>query len=147
MAKNAKMIIVEGPVITCPLRILIVENHADTLRILRSYLESLGHTVSAVANKAEALREAAATPLDMLISDIGLADGNGWELLAEARFPQPVFAVAMSGFGMRSDQEKSARAGYRRHIRKPFDLDVLDEVLDEAATTVRGWRGSGDMVR
>jgi len=132
-----------GPAIVCPLRILVVENHGDTLRIMRSYLESLGHTVSAVANKAEALREASAGPLDMLISDIGLADGNGWELLAEARFAQPVFAIAMSGYGMRSDQEKSTKAGFRRHIRKPFDLDVLDQILDEAATTVRGWRERG----
>jgi CheY-like chemotaxis protein len=133
---------VNGPAFI-PLRILVVENHGDTLRILRYYLESLGHTVSGAASKAEALRETSVAPLDVLISDIGLGDGNGWDLLAEARFPQPVFAVAMSGFGMRSDQEKSARAGYRRHIRKPFDLDLLDEILGEATTTVRGWRDDG----
>jgi len=133
----------DGMVIVNSLRILVVENHADTLRILKSYLESLGHTVSAAADKSQALREASAVPLDVLISDIGLSDGNGWELLAEARFPQPVFAIAMSGYGMRADQEKSTKAGFQRHIRKPFDLDLLDEILDEAATTVRGWRKSG----
>jgi CheY-like chemotaxis protein len=131
----------ESPVIASPLRILVVENHADTLRILKSYLESLGHTVTAASNKAQALREVPGLPLDVLISDIGLADGSGWELLAEAQFAAPVFAVAMSGYGMRSDQDKSTRAGFQRHIRKPFDLDLLDEILDEAATTVRGWRG------
>ncbi len=133
----------ERPAIAASLRILVVENHADTLRILKSYLESLGHSVTGAADKAEALRKASAAHPDVLISDIGLADGNGWELLAEARFAKPVFAVAMSGYGMRADQDKSTRAGYRRHIRKPFDLDLLDEILDEAATTVRGWRESG----
>jgi len=102
------------------------------------YLEHLGHTVRTASNKAEGLREAAANACDVFISDIGLSDGDGWELLKQAKFPHPVFAIAMTGYGLLTDREKSSQAGYRRHIRKPFDPDVLDRILEEATREVCG---------
>jgi CheY-like chemotaxis protein len=129
---------VNAPAIIHPLRILLVENHTDTRRLLKMYLEQLGHTVRTATNKAEALREASTSACDVLLSDIGLSDGDAWDLPRQAQFPHPVFAIAMSGYGLRPDKEKSIGAGFRRHIRKPFDLDVLDRILDEAAREMQG---------
>jgi two-component system CheB/CheR fusion protein len=116
-----------------PLSIFIVENHADTLKYLRMYLEQLGHRVSAAPTMREALAALPASDCEVLISDIGLPDGDGWELIRRAQFSRPVYAIAMSGFGLNSDRARSVAAGYRHHILKPFVPDDLDAMLDEAA--------------
>lgn len=115
-----------------PLRILVVENHADTLKYLRMYLETLGHEVRSAETVQEALNALAAAPCDVMISDIGLPDGDGWDLMRRAQLPSSVYAIAMSGFGMGPDRGRSAAAGYRRHMLKPFTPDQLDEYLEEA---------------
>lgn len=122
----------ETPVMR-PMRILLVENHADTLRWLTLYLEDLGHTVVTARDLAEARRAWPACHCEVLISDIGLPDGTGWELLEQVRDSHPVFAIAMSGFGMNADNARSREAGYRHHLLKPFKTAELDRVLTEAA--------------
>ena len=116
-----------------PLRIFIVENHADTLKFLTLYLEGLGHTVFSAKTMANALVELPDADCDVLISDIGLPDGDGWELLARVRLSRPLYAIAMSGFGMNADRVRSKAVGYRRHLLKPFVPDELDAALEEAA--------------
>jgi len=117
---------------TSPLAILVVENHPDTLKYLRLYLEQLGHEVRCATTIKEALEKLTTAPSDVLISDIGLPDGDGWELIERAQSMAPVYAVAMSGFGMGSDQSRSKAAGYRHHLLKPFTPDQLDQYLQEA---------------
>ena len=80
-----------------------------------------------------ALEALPGTGCDVLISDIGLPDGDGWELLRRLPTPRPAYAIAMSGFGMSADQLKSREAGFRRHLLKPFKPDELDDALIEAA--------------
>ncbi len=126
-----------------PLRIFVVENHKDTLLWLTRYLEMLGHTVLSARTKAEALEALPKAACDVLISDIGLPDGDGWELLRAAPLPRPVYAIAMSGFGMTADRAKSVAAGYRHHILKPFDPGVLDAILEEAAREIGNPPASG----
>ena len=116
-----------------PLSIFIVENHADTLKYLTMYLKQLGHHVQSARSLKEALAELPASDCDVLISDIGLPDGDGWELMERAHFERPVYAIAMSGFGMNSDRQKSKAAGYRHHVLKPFSPDELEPMLEEAA--------------
>jgi CheY-like chemotaxis protein len=116
-----------------PLRILLVENHKDTLLWMTRYLELMGHTVVSARTRAEALKSLPDAACDVLISDIGLPDGDGWELLQTAHLSHPVYAIAMSGFGMTADRAKSKAAGYRHHILKPFDPSALDAILEEAA--------------
>lgn len=118
---------------TRPLRIFVVENHPDTLKYLTMYLETLGHTVVSARTVTEALAALPAADCSVLISDIGLPDGDGWDLLERASFKRPVYAIAMSGFGMNSDRAKSRAAGYRHHLLKPFDPDELEVMLEEAA--------------
>ena len=70
--------------------------------------------------------------VDVLLSDIGLPDGDGWELMERAHLPDSVYAIAMSGFGMGNDHSRSKEAGYRHHLLKPFTPDLLDGYLEEA---------------
>jgi len=114
-----------------PLKIFAVENHTDTLLALCQYLESLGHEVSTARSLAEAL-DKISEDLDLLISDIGLPDGTGWDLLQKAKLRPNVFAVAMSGFGTAADIAQSYQIGFRRHLLKPFQAMELDKILEEA---------------
>lgn len=115
------------------MRIFVVENHRDTLKYLKMYLESLGHTVTTASTMQAALDASPTEDCQVLISDLGLPDGDGWQLLEQAKFPRPVYAVAMSGFATASDMERSMAAGFQRHIAKPFGEEDICEALKEAA--------------
>ena len=115
-----------------PLRIFVVENHPDTLESLQIYLEESGHAVESAGTMADALAALPSANCDVLISDIGLPDGTGWELLQSLRLPRPIYAIAMSGFGMNADHARSRSAGFRHHVLKPFPLRELDALLEEA---------------
>lgn len=116
-----------------PLRIFVVENHPDTLQLLSMYLEGMGHKVFPASTMAGALKTLPGTDCEVLISDIGLPDGDGWELLQRVASSHPIYAIAMSGFGMSADHLKSKEAGFRRHLLKPLVLGELDHALAEAA--------------
>ena len=96
-------------------------------------LEGLGYTVIVAASMANALRAAARSGCDVLISDIGLPDGDGWELLNRLNLPRPMYAIAMSGYGTVSDRNRSKAAGYRHHLVKPMELEQLESILSCAA--------------
>ena len=119
------------------LRVFIVENHEDTRFLLGLLLEQLGHTVRSAATLQEALAALPEARVDVLISDIGLPDGNGWELMARLGEHRPRYAIAMSGFGMASDRQRSLSAGYRHHLLKPVEPNQLENLLDEAARELR----------
>jgi CheY-like chemotaxis protein len=118
-----------------PLRILLVENHADTRRYLRMYLEDSGHVVRETQNVADTVRAMGEARSDVLICDVGLPDGDGWELLTRLRQAalEPRYAIAMTGFGQAGDRARSKTAGFRHHLLKPFEPDELDACLAEAA--------------
>ena len=115
------------------LRIFLVENHRDTLAYMQMYLEASGHTVRSADSMTKALAALPGANCDVLISDIGLPDGDGWMLLRLVQLPHPIYAIAMSGFGMGADQLWSQEAGYRHHLLKPIDPAQLDAALAEAA--------------
>ncbi len=129
-----------SPGSSAKLRIFIVENHDDTRFLLGLLLEQLGHSVTAVATMSDAIDGAGSGDWDVLISDIGLPDGNGWELLTTLGDEAPPYAIAMSGFGMVSDRQKSLAAGYRHHLLKPVEPNQLELLLDEAATEIEARR-------
>jgi len=116
-----------------PLRIFVVENHEDTRFLLQLLLEQLGQTVFSAPTLGEALEAVPRARADVLISDIGLPDGNGWELLTRLGDARPPYAIAMSGFGQLSDRQRSLVAGYRHHLLKPVEPSRLETLLDEAA--------------
>ncbi len=82
---------------------------------------------------ARALRDLPASHCDVLISDIGLPDGDGWQLLARLDLQKPIYAIAMSGFGMASDRLRSKAVGFRHHLVKPMGLEQLESILRDAA--------------
>src|SRR6476660_6943477 len=115
------------------LSVFLVENHEDTVRYMRLYLEQLGYQVSVAADMATALREIPESCCDVLISDIGLPDGDGWQLMEKLGDRRPPFAIAMSGYGTVNDRERSRAAGYDHHLVKPFAPDALMVLLREAS--------------
>ena len=130
------------------LRVFIVENDADTLNAFRLFLENLGHTVFRARNYREAMERIPLSDCNVLISDIGLRDGDGWDLLRnlwERNLHCPDHAIAVSGFGTASDRAKSKAAGFRHHLLKPFDPDQLEAMLHEAAREIRLNGGAGPL--
>ena len=119
-----------------PLRIFVVENHEDTRFLLCLLLEQLGHTVFSSPTLIGALEVLPATRSDVLVSDIGLPDGNGWDLMTRLGDARPPYAIAMSGFGMSSDRQRSLNVGYRHHLLKPVEPNQLERLLDEAADAI-----------
>jgi two-component system CheB/CheR fusion protein len=116
-----------------PLRVFLVENHEDTVRYIKLYLEHLGHEVFIAREMGTALRELPQSRCDVLISDIGLPDGDGWLLLEKLGPQRPPFAIAISGYGTGNDQRKSVAVGYNSHLVKPFQPDTLLSLLKQAA--------------
>jgi signal transduction histidine kinase/ActR/RegA family two-component response regulator len=111
------------------LRLLLVEDDEATARVLTRLLRSRGHDVTAARTVAEALKAAQAAEFDLVISDIGLPDGNGLELMRRLRATRPLPGIALSGFGMDDDVRKSREAGFREHLTKPVDFDSLEATL------------------
>jgi CheY-like chemotaxis protein len=119
-----------------PLRVFLVENHQDTVKFIRLYLEHLGHEVTIARDMATALADFPKSKCDVLLSDISLPDGDGWQLMERMKERRPAFAIAMSGYGSRNDLHRSRSAGYNHHLVKPFPPADLIEVLREAGAVV-----------
>ena len=79
----------------------------------------------------DALRIAEEEHFDILLSDIGLPDGSGLELLKRIRERRDVPALALSGFGMDEDVERSRNAGFFDHLTKPVSIDRLQAAIAE----------------
>ncbi len=114
------------------LRIFIIEDHADTARGLAMYLRSSGHEVHVALDVRSARQLATEIDYDILLSDIGLPDGNGWDLLEELRARRPIKAIAMSGYNTEADRERSKAAGFVEHLPKPLTPDELDNAFARA---------------
>jgi CheY-like chemotaxis protein len=84
--------------------------------------------VASDANSARAL--ARTTEFEILLSDLGLPDGNGWDLLRELRNGHQFKAIAMSGYNSDADLERSKEAGFAEHLPKPLTPDDLDAAFD-----------------
>src|SRR6266853_2693960 len=114
------------------LRVFVVENHADTLRFMQRYFQNMGHQVQTAPDMTTALAQLPHADIDLLICDIGLPDGDGWELMTRLGSDHKFLAVAMSGYGDNADKAKSRAAGYRHHLLKPLLPDDLEPILEEA---------------
>ena len=112
-------------------RILVVDDHGDTLRSMKLLLTRLGYKVLAAENMSDALQIAEEQEFDILLSDIGLPDGSGHELLRRIRVTREVPALALSGFGMDEDIERSRDAGFADHLTKPVSIDRLQNAIEE----------------
>jgi PAS domain S-box-containing protein len=111
------------------LRILVVEDDADTAAILQDLLGNDGHALDVVHSVKEA-RQRAGEPWDIVISDLGLPDGNGFDVARHFRRPgRGPRLIALSGYANEMDVLTSTDAGFERHLVKPIDLDKLRRAL------------------
>ena len=115
-----------------PLRILLVEDHDATLQVLSRLLGRQGHRVTAVSSITSAQSEAQAQTFDLVISDLGLPDGSGNELMEKLREKYNFPGIALSGYGMEQDLERSRNAGFVAHLIKPVDLNQLQRAIATA---------------
>lgn len=122
------------------LRLLVVEDHRDTLFTLERLLTRRGYVVRTAASIAESLQVAREYDFDVLVSDIGLPDGRGTELLHQmgvlrGKLPP---SIAMSGFGMEEDLERSRQAGFAEHLTKPVEFPSLHQAIIRLASQKHG---------
>lgn len=111
------------------LRLLLVEDHRDTARTLSRLLRSRGYSVRVAGNVASALGLFEQESFDLVISDIGLPDAPGYELMRQIRLRSETKAIAMSGYGMEADIEKSQQAGFSEHLVKPVSVLHLEQAI------------------
>ena len=110
-------------------RILLVEDHAPTLNALELLLRRRHHKVTIAATVSEARALASAQPFDLVISDIGLPDASGYELMTDLRHRFQLKGIALSGYGTENDIEKGRKAGFVAHLTKPVNVRALDATL------------------
>ena len=111
-------------------KILLVEDHESTREALRTLLARRDYKVTTAASLNEAVACAARENFDVLISDIGLPDGNGNELFAQLRAHSPLLqGIALTGFGMEDDVERSKNVGFLVHLTKPINIESLEQAL------------------
>lgn len=113
-----------------PCHILYVEDHADTLFVLGRVLERHGHTVVLASDCRSAFELASNQKFDLLITDVGLPDGDGRTLLAQIRELYPIKGIILSGYGMANDIRASDHAGYDIHLIKPIDVEELTQAVN-----------------
>jgi PAS domain S-box-containing protein len=106
------------------LRLLLVEDNQDTARTLARLLRHAGFAVTVASDIASASAAADHESFDLLVSDLGLPDGTGYDVMRAIRKKCNCPAIAMSGYGMEEDQRRS-EAGFSEHLVKPIDLPQL----------------------
>jgi CheY-like chemotaxis protein len=110
----------------------VVDDHPDLLSSTEALLESHGHTVLAAASGREAIEAAMAFRPELVLLDIGLPDLDGHDVALELRRRlggscPPL--VAVSGWGQDADRRRSADAGFTRHLTKPLDPAVIEDLI------------------
>lgn len=122
--------------------LLLVEDHPDTVQVMARMLRRAGFQVTAASSIAQAIAETEAArksvddsgrsrPMRLVISDLGLPDGTGYDLMRKLRAEYRLRGIALSGFGMEDDVRHAEEAGFSRHLTKPVDFDLLLATIRE----------------
>jgi signal transduction histidine kinase len=107
------------------LRVLLVEDHEDTRRVMKRLLEASDCSVACASSVKEAIALATGQRFEVLVSDIGLPDGTGHDVLKQIRTHYPIRGIAVSGFGQAEDIRRSREAGFATHLTKPIAFNTL----------------------
>lgn len=116
------------------LRILLVEDHGDTRRTLARLLSHFGHQISVAETQQSAFEKLRSQAFDVVLSDIGLPDGSGYNVISEAKRDHKLAGIALTGFGTDEDIRRGKEAGFDFHLTKPVDFHELRSVLDQVRT-------------
>jgi signal transduction histidine kinase/ActR/RegA family two-component response regulator len=121
------------PVPAKPLRILLVEDHPDTAKIMHRLLAADGHDVRVAGDIASALKAAMSPDLDLVISDLGLPDGSGLDLMRELRRRiHSLPGIALTGHAGEQVIRGTREAGFAAHLTKPINMEQLEEAIASA---------------
>ena len=125
------------------MRLLLVEDHADSREALAKLLRQMGYDVTAASTFREALELCAEQRFGVLLSDIDLPDGNGCDLVVEIRKRYPLKkAVALTATEGEDHCVRGFLSGFDRYLAKPVDLAALRRALPNEGTR-RIWLGNG----
>lgn len=115
------------------LHILLVEDHEPTRVALMNLLLRRQYRVSAAASVGEAQLLAGREKFDLVVSDIGLPDGTGYELMSKLRHDFGLKGIALTGYGMEQDITRGQDAGFIAHLVKPIRIEALEKILSESS--------------
>jgi len=117
-------------------RILLVEDNPDTATTMAMLLGTFGYQVETAGDVADALKAIGADGFDLLISDLGLPDRSGIDLMKELRQRGNVIkGIALTGYGQNEDVRRSREAGFSAHLTKPVDVEALVESVARVLRT------------
>jgi CheY-like chemotaxis protein len=119
-------------------RLLVVDDHADTADVLGQLLTLSGHDVRTAGSGQEALQLVDDHVFDVLVSDLGLPDMTGYELMRRIAEIRPIKGIAISGYGMEEDIERSREAGFGDHLVKPVTLPRVEQALRRLTSNPSG---------
>ena len=117
------------------IRIALCDDHAVVRSGLRRILEAESdlEVVAEAGTADEAVAVARETQPDVFVMDVGLPDRSGHELMTELKSRYCLRGIALSGYGMEEDVQRSQEAGFERHLTKPVNLQLLKEAIREVA--------------
>jgi CheY-like chemotaxis protein len=113
--------------------ILLVDDHEDTLRAMSRLLRRLEHRVVTATCVQGAMRAANEQNFDLLISDVGLPDGTGLDLMRHLLGRQPIRGIALTGYGSDNDLRQTREAGFSAHLTKPIDFRELETAIQSVS--------------
>lgn len=117
-------------------KILLVEDNSDTSKVMKVLLERRGFTVEIANSVAQAMEAGKTDSFDILISDIGLPDGSGLDIIKALSALRPVRGIALSGLGMEEDIRKSLDAGFDVHLVKPVNFEHLHDAVSKLLSSL-----------
>lgn len=115
------------------LMILVVDDHIDTVRALNHLLSTLGHQVRCATSVQGALELARTHPFDLVISDLGLPDGTGFDVIRQMNLLRPTKGIAVTGRDEPNDVRDCENAGFSAYLTKPTDLPRLLATIQQVA--------------
>ena len=110
-------------------RVLVVDDHQDTCTGMKKMLERRGYQITVAHTAQQAVEKVRTQEFDLLISDIGLPDRSGYELMREVQSTKALPGIALSGFGTEQDVNEALAAGFSGHLTKPINFERLEEAI------------------
>ena len=110
-------------------RVLLVDDHHDTCLGMKRMLERRGYQITVAHSAEQAVEKVRTQEFDLLISDIGLPDRSGYELMREVRLNKRLPGIALSGFGSEQDVNQAREAGFAEHLTKPINFERLEKTI------------------
>ena len=112
-------------------RVLLVDDHYDTCIGMKRMLERRGYEITVAHTAEQAVEKVRSEDFDLLISDIGLPDRSGYDLMREVRVEKDLPGIALSGFGSEQDIDQAKQAGFSEHLTKPINFERLEKTIQD----------------